>query len=137
MVNQKLSSISFFFPCFNDRNTIGKLILEANKIGPKIADDWEIIVVNDGSYDDSPIILNKLKRKIKRLKIITHEKNTGYGGALSKGFRNTTKDTVFYTDGDGQYSLNDIYKLIALLDDKTDFVNGIKLNRSDDNHRIW
>lgn len=128
--NKKLS-ISVFFPCYNDAGSIGFLIQDAYETLKKITDDFEIIVVDDGSQDESPLILKRLKKKIKELKTILHKKNRGYGGALKSGFRATSKDLIFYTDGDGQYDVKELRKFIKILGDDIDVVQGYKLKRSD------
>jgi glycosyltransferase involved in cell wall biosynthesis len=129
-------SISVFFPCYNDGETIGDLVLEAERQLRQLSDDFEIIVVNDGSRDNSADVLSSLQRRVGQLKVITHERNRGYGGALRSGFGNASKDFVFYTDGDGQYDVRELPVLLMLMTDDTHFVNGIKMNRQDPAYRI-
>jgi glycosyltransferase involved in cell wall biosynthesis len=129
-------SISVFFPCYNDSMTIGGLVVEAERLLPGLTDDYEIIVVNDGSSDDSAGVLRDLAARMPRLTVITHEKNRGYGGALRSGFAAATKDLIFYTDGDGQYDVRELPVLLMLLTDDTDFVNGIKMTRQDAAYRV-
>lgn len=101
-------------------------------------DDYEVIAVNDGSQDNTGEVLEELARKHgPRLRIVTHEKNRGYGGALRSGFAAATKEFVFYTDGDGQYDVGELPKLIALMGPDVGLVNGYKLERNDPQHRIW
>jgi glycosyltransferase involved in cell wall biosynthesis len=129
-------SISVFFPCYNDGKTIGDLVVEAERQLQALTDDYEIIVINDGSSDDSAEVLRGLTARIPRLIVITHERNRGYGGALRSGFSAATKDLVFYTDGDGQYDVRELPILLMLLTDDTDFVNGIKMTRHDPAYRV-
>lgn len=126
-----------FFPCYNDAPTIGDLVLAAECELQRLTDDYEIIVVNDGSRDNSAEVLRELHQRVPRLRVITHERNRGYGGALRSGFAHATKDVVFYTDGDGQYDVRELPVLLMLLTDDTDFVNGIKMNRQDPPHRVF
>ena len=130
-------SLSVFFPCYNDANTIGDLVLEAERQLQQLTDDFEIIVVNDGSRDNSAEVLRTLQARVPHLKVITHEQNRGYGGALRSGFAAATKELVFYTDGDGQYDVRELPVLLMLLTDDTDFVNGMKMTRQDAPHRIF
>jgi glycosyltransferase involved in cell wall biosynthesis len=132
-----IPSISVFFPCYNDGKTIGGLVLEAERQLSCLTDDYEIIVVNDGSRDDSAAVLRDLQARVPRLNVITHETNRGYGGALRSGFAASTRDVVFYTDGDGQYDVKELNILLMLLTEDTDFVNGIKMTRQDPAHRVF
>ena len=67
-----------------------------------------------------------LQARVERLRIVTHETNRGYGGALRSGFGHATKELVFYTDGDGQYDVKELPVLLMLMTEDTHFVNGIK-----------
>jgi glycosyltransferase involved in cell wall biosynthesis len=100
-----------------------------------LTDDWEIIVVNDASPDHTPLILDELLRYVPHLRIVEHERNRGYGGALRSGFAAATKEYIFYTDGDAQY---DVRELRTLWENRADadLVNGYKIARADPLHRI-
>jgi glycosyltransferase involved in cell wall biosynthesis len=129
-------SVSVFFPAFNDEGSIARLIHEALEILPRISNDYEVIVVNDGSSDATGAVLDELANKLPRLRVIHHPKNRGYGGALRSGFENGVKDLIFYTDGDGQYDVREITKLMPLMTEGVDVVNGYKIKRSDSRRRI-
>ena len=131
-----MTSISVFFPCYNDSQTIGDLVREAERQLRALTSDYEIIVVNDGSTDASADVLKQLAAEIPRLKVVTHERNRGYGGALRSGFAAATKELVFYTDGDGQYDVRELPLLVMLMSSDTDFVNGMKMRRQDPAYRI-
>ena len=130
-------SISAFFPCYNDAKTIGDLVIQADRVLGELTDDHEIIVVNDGSRDESASVLAALSKQVPRLRVVHHLINRGYGAALRSGFEHATKDLVFYTDGDGQYDVNEISLLVMLLTDDTHFVNGMKMTRQDPPHRVF
>ncbi|MBI3558772.1 glycosyltransferase family 2 protein [Candidatus Gottesmanbacteria bacterium] len=130
-------SISAFFPCYNDANTIGDLVVKTNQILLKITKNYEIIVVNDGSRDNSLEILKQIQKTVKALKIVNHSKNRGYGGALQSGFKNAGKELIFYTDGDGQYDVSELPLLLSCLTDDIDVINGIKIDRQDNNLRVF
>jgi glycosyltransferase involved in cell wall biosynthesis len=130
-------SISVFFPCYNDARTIGDLVLRADAELRRLTDDYEIIVVNDGSRDDSAAVLRALEPRVERLTVITHPTNRGYGGALRSGFAAASKELVFYTDGDGQYDVGELPVLVMLLTDDTHFVNGMKMTRHDPSYRVF
>src|SRR5688572_23005758 len=93
-------SITAFFPAFNDEATIGPLVTQMSGTLSKLTSDFEIIVVNDGSTDSTASVLNELLNVHPHLRVVSHETNRGYGGALRSGFRAATKELVFYTDGD-------------------------------------
>lgn len=101
-----------------------------------ITDDYEIIVIDDGSTDHSREILQGLARHFQRLRLVFHENNRGYGGALRSGFYNASKDLIFYTDGDAQYDVLELPMLFAEMRDGVDLVNGYKIGRSDPWYRI-
>lgn len=130
-------TISVFFPCYNDANSISKLVEDAFSILNKLTSNYEVIVIDDGSIDNSRKILEKLAKKHHHLKLIFHEKNLGYGGALKTGFATSSKDLVFYTDGDGQYDVKELPILLSLMSNDVDFVNGIKMSRHDPTYRIF
>lgn len=133
---EKHLSISAFFPCYNDSKSIVKVVTNAFLVLAEIADDYEVIVIDDGSKDDSRKILLRLAKKYKHLKLVFHEQNRGYGGALRSGFQAASKEFIFYTDGDGQYDVKELPILFSLMTDDVDFINGIKMSRQDPNYRI-
>lgn len=136
MGDNKIYSISVFFPCYNDRGTIASMVLDVKSVLEKITDDYEIIVVDDGSSDGSRDLLLKLQYDVPQLKLVMHEKNKGYGGALKSGFNASGKELVFYTDGDGQYDVKELPLLLEKMTDDVDIVNGYKIKRNDPLHRI-
>jgi glycosyltransferase involved in cell wall biosynthesis len=128
-------SISAFFPAYNDEGTIGQMVDYMVRTLQAVTADFEVIVVNDGSRDNTAQVLAERQRRYPQLRIITHEKNKGYGGALKSGFYNVTKDLVFYTDGDGQYDPTEMLCLLPHIEN-CDIVQGYKLGRADGLHRL-
>jgi len=128
---KKLKSLTIFFPAYNDEKSIPLLVTKAYQIAQHIASSFEVIVVNDGSTDNTHGVLKKLKLTYSDLKVVNHRKNRGYGGALISGFLNSSKEWVFYTDGDGQYDPSEITKLISKVVRHVDVINGYKLERAD------
>ncbi|MEK7584218.1 MAG: glycosyltransferase family 2 protein [Patescibacteria group bacterium] len=129
-------SISAFFPCYNDKGTIASMVAETQRVLEKITDDFEIIVIDDGSSDGSRELLKDLQQEYSRLRLVFHDKNRGYGGALRSGFSSSTKDLIFYTDGDAQYDVRELPKLYERMSPDIDIVNGYKIKRSDPFHRV-
>lgn len=132
----RLSSISVFFPAYNDEASIAGMVTLALALLPELTGDYEVIVVNDGSRDGTAAVLDELARRHSQVRVIHHPVNRGYGGALRTGFLNATKDWVFYTDGDGQYDVRELSHLAALVRADVDVVNGHKRKRSDSKRRI-
>jgi len=135
-MNEGNSSISAFFPAYNDVGSIGKIIHTMAWLLPKLTGDYEIVVVDDGSSDGTGDLLRILANEYPFLKIIHHGVNRGYGAALITGFANCSKDLIFYTDGDGQYDVEELPLLLTAFGDGVDIVNGYKISRSDPKHRV-
>jgi glycosyltransferase involved in cell wall biosynthesis len=130
------SSLTIFFPCYTDAATIGSLVAASDTVASELTDDYEIIVVDDGSTDSSRELLDGLRRRFPCLRVVLHETNRGYGAALRSGFAHATKELVFYTDGDGQYDVFELRKLWPSMQEGVDVVNGYKIARSDPAYRM-
>ncbi len=134
----RLPSLTIFFPCYNDGGTIATMIIRAMQTAPAVTDDFEILVINDGSQDDSASILGEMARLYPgRVRLMQEPRPSGYGGVLRKGFSSAQKDWIFYTDGDAQYDPREMVVLSEALADETDMVNGYKIKRHDPLHRVW
>jgi glycosyltransferase involved in cell wall biosynthesis len=130
-------AISAFFPAYNDAGTIPSMVMTVLLTLREISDDYEVIVINDGSQDFTGPLLDELARIYPHeVRIVHHPQNRGYGGALRSGFAQARKEWVFYTDGDAQYDPRELKKLAALVSDEVDFINGWKIERQDPLHRI-
>jgi glycosyltransferase involved in cell wall biosynthesis len=133
-----LFSISVFFPAYNDAPSLPGLIAKTFAVLEDHVRDYEVIVVNDGSQDNTGEVLERLRAEFgPSLRIVTHPENRGYGGALRTGFASATKDLIFYTDGDGQYDVAELPKLLAKMRPEVGLVNGYKMERNDPWHRIF
>lgn len=128
--------ISVFFPAYNDGGTIASMVLSAILVLQSLTDDYEVIVVNDGSSDYTKDILDELEKRYEVVRVVHHEKNKGYGAALRTGFGTASKDFIFYTDGDAQYDVRDLPLLWEQMKDAVDLVQGYKISRSDPLHRV-
>lgn len=125
---RKPKSISIFFPCYNEEGNIGRVLQKALSVANDVFEDFEIIVIDDGSQDRTAQIVKKFSHH--QVRLICHKINKGYGAALQTGFKNSKKDLIFYTDGDGQFDIFEIKKLLPLID-KFDVVTGYRLKRRD------
>ena len=123
-------SISVFFPCYNEQENVGRTVEKALVVMEKLNADFEIIIVDDGSTDGTGQIADEIAGRDSRVKAVHHRTNLGYGSALQSGFKAATKELVFYTDGDGQFDMNEMPALLPLME-QYDIVSCYRLNRRD------
>jgi len=131
-----MPGLSVFFPAYNDSGTIASMVIRAVRAAATLTPDYEVIVVDDGSSDATPEIVDELARTYQAVRVVHHATNRGYGGALQTGFRSATKELIFYTDGDAQYDPAELTALWDKMVPDADLVNGYKISRSDPFHRI-
>lgn len=127
--------LTIFFPAYNDSGTIASMVVTAVLTAGRLTPDFEVLVINDGSRDATPQVADELARIYPQVRVIHHQGNRGYGGALRSGFAHATKEFVFYTDGDAQYDPAEMADLWAQMGPGVDMVNGYKISRSDPFHR--
>jgi glycosyltransferase involved in cell wall biosynthesis len=130
-----VTSVSAVFPCYNDETTIGGLIDDVYAVLSPLIATVEVIVVNDGSADDSGVTLDALARERPWLRVVHHQTNGGYGKALISGFTAAQHEWIFYTDGDAQYDAREAALLVPLATDDIDIVQGYKIGRGDSWYR--
>lgn len=129
----KLSSLSIFFPFFNDEGTVRMQIEQAYEIGKNISDDLEIIAIHGGNSRDNTLKkIKELKIEFPQLVIVDKSGNEEGYAVIKHGFSAATKDWIFYTDGDAQYHLDELPSLVEKqFERNADVVNGYKKNRAD------
>jgi len=125
-----MNSISVFFPCCNEQDNIRRTVESALAVLQKLSADFEIIIVDDGSSDATGQIADEIASRDTRVKVVRHPTNLGYGAALQSGFKAATKQLVFYTDGDGQFDIDEMPPLLPLMS-QYDIVTCYRLNRQD------
>jgi glycosyltransferase involved in cell wall biosynthesis len=135
-VTPRPPSLSIFFPAYNDAGTIASLVLIAHMTARQLGLEHEVVVIDDGSPDHTGELLDELARQFPWMRVVHHEHNRGYGGALRSGFAAARNELIFYTDGDAQYDPRELARLYAALTPEVDFVNGYKTGRQDPLHRI-
>lgn len=137
----KLSSLSIFFPAFNEEENIKIALKYALDIGPKVAKKFEILVIDDGSKDKTAEVVKQYAKKYRNIKLIQHKVNMGYGAALKTGFYNSKYDFIAYMDSDNQFDFRDLKKLVENISGY-DIVVGYRLKRADSfirvlNGKLW
>jgi glycosyltransferase involved in cell wall biosynthesis len=123
-------SLTIFYPCYNEEANVERVTRAAVEAAGRIADDFEVLIVNDGSRDRTGEIADRLAAEIPGVRAVHNNPNLGYGGALARGFREARKNWIFYTDGDGQFDFNEIPKLLPPLETH-DIVSCYRLDRQD------
>ena len=129
-------SVSIFYPCYNDWGTMGSMLLLTTQTVKRLGLDADITVIDDGSTEHTLDLLDEIRERFPEVRVVRHEKNRGYGGALRSGFAAATRDWIFYTDGDAQYDVREIAALLEHAGPAVDMVQGYKITRHDPLHRI-
>jgi glycosyltransferase involved in cell wall biosynthesis len=123
-------SISVFFPCYNEQDNVERVVSRAIEALVAMGADFEIIIVNDGSADKTGQAADSIAEADKRVRVVNHPQNRGYGAAVQSGIRNAKKELVFFTDGDGQFDIGEIQLLLPFIE-QNDVVCGYRLDRKD------
>jgi glycosyltransferase involved in cell wall biosynthesis len=122
-----LKKLSVFFPAYNEEANIKSTVMSALKVLPKIADEYEILVINDGSSDNTRAAVEPLGPTVK---LINHPTNLGYGAALKTGLTSARYSWICFTDSDGQFRFEEIYRLLPYTKNH-DLVVGFREYRTD------
>src|SRR5438067_34263 len=125
-----MMSISAVLPAYNEQDVIERTVQAVDAALAQLVDDYEIIVVDDGSRDATATRLTELRERCPHLRVVTHAQNLGYGAALAGGFSAATKDLVFLTDGDKQFDVAQLADFLPLPDD-ADLCIGYRAPRAD------
>ncbi len=123
-------SLTIFYPCYNEEANVERVTRAAVEVGRQITADLEVLIVNDGSRDRTEEIADRLAAEIPEVRAVHNKPNRGYGGALIRGFREATKNWIFYTDGDGQFDFKELPGLLPLLETH-DVISCYRLDRQD------
>lgn len=132
----KLPSLSIFMPAYNEEGNIAATIIDADKAARVITRDYEIIVVNDGSQDNTADIVTELSKLNPHIRLLSHNSNRGYGAAVKTGLAACRKDWIFFTDSDGQFHYDELKKFVKETD-QADLIIGYRKKRMDPFHRVF
>ena len=132
---ERLKSLSCFFPAFNEEANLPRLLDEVVATVPRFAEQWEAVVVDDGSTDRTAAIVSEFSTRHPEVRLVSHETNRGYGEALRTGFRSCTGEAIFFTDADLQFRLEDLERVVPAFVD-ADVVLGYRIKRRDPWHRL-
>ena len=140
MTDPERPRLSFFFPAFNEEENVAETVRRAlDEIGPLVGGSIEVLVVDDGSTDRTPELADALAAADPRVRV-HHQENRGYGGALRAGFANSRGELIGFSDGDLQFDLSEMSRLLMRLEDPArpvDAVIGYRIKRRDPPHRIF
>ena len=127
-----LQELSLFFPCHNEAENLEALVADALAALPALATTYEVILVDDGSRDDTAGVAERLvQRHGGVVRLVRHEVNRGYGGALRSGFAAARYDHIAYTDGDRQFSVADLARLVERAEEtRSPVVIGYRMQRA-------
>jgi glycosyltransferase involved in cell wall biosynthesis len=109
-------NVSLFFPVFRDERTVRRVAEKALSVLRDVADQYEIVIIDDGSPDRAGEIADQLAREHSCISVVHHPRNLGYGAAVKSGLAKVRFDWICFTDGDDEYDVNDLRKLIVLKD---------------------
>lgn len=129
-MEKKLPELSIFFPFWNEEKNIEQVVKSAIPIAKEVADVYEILIVDDGSSDNTLKIAKELSRQYKNVRVISHTPNRGYGASLKEGFLNSRYKYVVFTDGDRQFDFSEVKKFIEKIRG-VDMVIGYRKKRRD------
>ena len=130
-----IKNLSVFFPLYNEEGNVEASVEKAVEVLNNLGINYEILLINDGSKDETGNIIDRLAKEDKKIRVIHHPKNLGYGEALKSGFYNAKYDTIVYTDGDGQFDFSEIHKFLEKIED-FDLIIGYRIKRQDPFFRI-
>jgi glycosyltransferase involved in cell wall biosynthesis len=125
-----MKSISVAMPAYNEAENIAAMVEDVIQTLDTLTDDYEVIVVDDGSRDGTGEVVRSLQRRYPWVRLVQHEVNQGYGAAAFSGLTSATRELVFFTDSDRQFDLQEIEKLLAHID-QNDLVVGYRAPRRD------
>jgi glycosyltransferase involved in cell wall biosynthesis len=133
---ERLPGLTFFFPAYDEEASVEAVAREGLAKLPRFCDELELVVVDDGSRDRTGEIADRIAAEDPRVRVIHHRPNRGYGGAIRSGLAAARQQYVFFSDGDLQFDLDDLERLLPHLD-RADVVVGYRERRADPPRRLF
>jgi len=131
-----MGSISLVLPAYNEAENIEPMVSEAVPALEANAEDWEIIVVDDGSADETGAVTRRISEREPRVRLVQHAVNQGFGSAVLTGFTSAGKDWIFYTDADRQFVLAELERFVPHME-SADLIAGYRAPRRDPFLRVF
>ncbi len=131
-----MPSISLVLPAYNEADNIEPMVAEAVPALESVTDDYEIIVVDDGSRDETAAVTRRVMETNPNVHLVEHEVNKGFGAAVFTGFTSAEKDWIFYTDADRQFVLSELERFVPHMD-QADLIAGYRAPRQDPFLRVF
>ena len=132
---KKKNSISLMFPLYKDKSTVEYMIRKSSFVLKKLKRKYEIVIVDDGCPENSGELAKKVAKKFSNIKVFFHKKNLGYGAALKTGLKKCKNDWIFFTDGDDENDVNNIFRLLKARKD-CDLVITYRYKKKYNIHRV-
>ena len=130
------TSITYFFPAYNEAGNITPMVEKALEVLPRFSEDFDIVIVDDGSRDGTEAEGRGLADRHPEVSYLRHQGNRGYGEAIRSGLKSLRGEVAFYTDGDQQFDLAELGRAWPLLAG-ADVVAGYRIKRADPAHRLF
>jgi glycosyltransferase involved in cell wall biosynthesis len=132
-----VDSLSVVLPAYNEQENIAQAVGRALEVLPALATQWEVIIVDDGSRDETATVASSLVAEhYPQVRLLRHPVNQGYGAALRSGFLRARHDLVFYTDSDNQFDIGELRYALPMMRD-ADVLIGFRVYRYDDPIRVF
>ena len=131
---KKIAQISVFLPAYNEEDNIKATIASVEGVLKKISCEYEILVVNDGSSDNTGEIVRDLIKRNNKIRLVNHSVNHGYGAAFKTGLYSVRYSYVVQMDSDGQFDFSQVEKFIEKID-QADLIIGYRIARTDSFYR--
>ncbi len=126
-----VDELSVFFPAYNEEGNIASTVKKSLDVLSKLQlKNYEVLVIDDGSTDQTRKIVEEITAKDKHVRLITHTPNRGYGEAVKSGLYNARYPWIAFTDADGQFDFSEVTKLLEKAD-QAPVVIGYRMNRQD------